>query len=113
MRILSFAFLLLFWVSCLALAQQPSPTPSPMQNQGMSQMSGSRGMQGMNQMSEAMAQMADMCRLMMEKEQAMMPYKMGGLALLGALFAIALTLLIVLEIQWIRYWSLRLKRADT
>jgi hypothetical protein len=54
-----------------------------------------------------------MCEAMMQREQMVFPWLVGGGTVLGLLIAIALALLVVLEIQWIRLWSLRLKAEKT
>jgi len=54
---------------------------------------------------DSMKRMADMCQQMMKGEKAVMPYIIGVSVLFGLLLFIALVLLIVLEIQWIKYWS--------
>lgn len=63
----------------------------------------------MDRMAESMTSMADMCRMMMEKEMKNAPLKLGALVTVGALLAVALVLFIVLEVQWIRFWNLRIK----
>jgi hypothetical protein len=85
-------------------ATTPSPTAA-MQTQGMNQMP------GMDSNSDSMKQMAEMCMRMMQSEKAAMPYIIGVSVLFGLLLFIALVLLIVLEIQWIKYWSRVLKRT--
>lgn len=98
-----------FFTSTLtAFAQTASPTPSPtatMQMQGMNQMP------GMDSNSDSMKQMTEMCMRMMQSERAAMPYIIGVSILFGLLLFIALVLFIVLEIQWIKYWSRILKRT--
>ena len=54
---------------------------------------------------DSMKRMADMCQEMMKAEKGAMPYIIGVSVLFGLLLSIALVLLIVLEIQWIKYWS--------
>ncbi len=50
--------------------------------------------------------------VLMGRETMLMGHQMVyGSRVLGALLAIALTLLIVLEIQWIRYWARKLAAA--
>jgi hypothetical protein len=53
--------------------------------------------------------MAEMCQLMMEKEMQQRPFTMVALGVVGTLLTIALILFIVLEIHWIRFWSVRVK----
>lgn len=61
---------------------------------------------------ESMKRMADMCQEMMQKEKAAMPFIIGTSVAFGVLLFVALVLLIVLEIQWIKYWS-RVLRQKT
>jgi cell division protein FtsL len=70
-------------------------------------------MQGMGQMGdmESMKRMADMCQQMMQREKAAMPFVIGTSVLFGVLLFLALLLLLVLEIQWIKYWA-RLLQAQ-
>jgi hypothetical protein len=49
--------------------------------------------------------------MMMQREMAAYPVVMGALAGLGTIGVIALLLLVVLEIQWIRLFGLRIKQA--
>ena len=90
-------------ISPLAFGQtEMSPTPvasAPIQA------SPSQQMQGMDSNSDSMKQMAEMCMRMMQSEKAAMPYIIGISVLFGLLLFIALVLFIVLEIQWIKYWS--------
>jgi len=53
---------------------------------------------------------ANTCDMMMQKEMAAMPWIMGAGIAFGAALFIALVLFIVLEMQWIKYWSRRIKR---
>ena len=68
-------------------------------------------MQGTDSNSDPMKQMAEMCMRMMNSEKAAMPYIIGISVLFGLLLFVALALLIVLEVQWIKYWS-RLLKAE-
>ena len=63
----------------------------------------------MAEMAQAMESMADMCRMMMQREMQYLPYRMAGAISVGVLLAVALVLFIVLEIQWIRFYNLRIK----
>ena len=56
-----------------------------------------------------MKQMAEICQKMMRNEEAAMPYIIGASVLFGVLLFIALVLLIVLQILWIKYWGRKLK----
>ena len=66
-------------------------------------------MQDMDSNSDSMKQMAEMCMRMMNSEKAAMPYIIGVSVLFGLLLFIALVLFVVLEVQWIKYWSRLLK----
>ena len=94
-------------ISPFASAQTDiSPAPSP-----LAQPTQSPEMQGMVKMSNSVTKMSEMCMAMMEKEKAMMPLIIGISAIFGLLLFVALLLLVVLEIQWIKYWS-RILRQD-
>ena len=102
----------IFACACSAFGQTPSetsPPPSPSVSATPAQMQG-MGQQQMGDM-ESMKRMADMCQQMMQKEKAAMPFIIGSSVLFGVLLLIALVLLIVLEIQWIKYWA-RLLQAQ-
>ena len=87
-------------------AAQPATQPSqPAQRQDVQGMQD----QGMRQMSEAVTSMAQMCKMMMRREAAALPYVAWGLGIVGALLAIALILFIVLEVQWIRFFGVRIR----
>jgi hypothetical protein len=87
---------------CPFVVAQTDISPTPTQS---AQPSPSPRMRGMDEM-------ADMCQEMMKGEKAAMPYIIGVSFLFGLLLFIALVLLIVLEIQWIKYWSRILKRGS-
>jgi hypothetical protein len=84
----------------------PSSPATPPDQGGMSQ--GPSGMQPM-----PMGGQCPMCEAMMQKELMVFPWLVGGGAVLSILVTIALALLVVLEIQWIRLWTLRLKAEKT
>ena len=63
----------------------------------------------MREMAVAIKSMAEMCEMMMQQEMQGRPLKMTAAAVIGSLLAVALLLFVVLEIQWIRFWSLRIK----
>jgi hypothetical protein len=94
-----------------AMAQevdQKGPPGSPMP--AAEQMTPMEGQQPqMADMASAMKNMADTCRMMMQREMEHRPYMMiaGGVA--GGIGVAALVLLIVLEIQGIRYLGVRIK----
>jgi hypothetical protein len=53
--------------------------------------------------------MADTCRMMMQREMEHRPYMMAAGAAIGAIGVAALGLLIVLEIQGIRFLGVKIK----
>jgi hypothetical protein len=63
----------------------------------------------MSGMAAAMKSMADMCRMMMDREMQSRPYVMIAGSVLGTLVFVALVLFVVLEIQWIRLLAVRIK----
>jgi len=95
-----------------ALAQ-PATSPSPA-SAITAEPTSSPQMQGMMQMGDmdSMKRMADMCQEMMQREKAAMPFIIGISVLFGVLLFVALVLLIVLEIQWIKYWRHLLKTQN-
>ena len=66
-------------------------------------------MQGMDKMSDSVTKMSEMCQMMMKKEMAGAPYKMAAGLAIGVLLTAALVLFVILEVQWIIYWSRLLK----
>lgn len=50
------------------------------------------------------------CAMMMKEKMAMRPWIIAAFSVFGSLVSLALLLLVILEVQWIRYWSKRLKR---
>jgi hypothetical protein len=64
----------------------------------------------MDKMADSVTKMAEMCMMMMmQQKMSGMPAKMGAAMVIGVLLLVALALFIVLEVQWIRYWSRVLK----
>src|SRR5437762_7830918 len=89
-------------VAPLAFAQtdtMPAAAISP-----SAQTTPTQQMQGIDSSSDSMKQMAEMCQKMMRNEEAAMPYIISASVLFGVLLFIALVLLIILEILWIKYW---------
>jgi hypothetical protein len=82
-------------------AQQQDEAPMPME--GMDQPD------EMQEMARAMKSMADMCQMMMQREAQLRPYWITAVCVVGVLLTIALVLFIVLEVQWIRFWNLRIR----
>src|SRR5207249_9565141 len=85
----------------------PTPALSP-----SAQTTPTQQMQGMDSSSDSMKQMAEMCQKMMRNEEAAMPYIISASVLFGVLLFIALVLLIVLEILWIKYWKRLIKTQN-
>jgi hypothetical protein len=124
-------FLALMLLASVSVAQQPveqpalpgkteaqprltaKPSPGGQQGQrgqqGMGQMQGMELTQNMDKMATTVTRMAEICEQMMKKEMAAMPYKLAAGINLGILITVVLLLLVVLEVQWIIYWSRLLK----
>lgn len=106
-----------FPLSCIVLFglvsigfSQPSPPPLQMQTPAATQAAASpAGEQNMDKMASTVTRAAEMCEMMMKKEMAGAPYKMAAGVGIGALLLIALVLFVILEVQWIIYWSRLLK----
>lgn len=86
----------------------PDTQSMPLQHGDQPQEMGAMGSMSMQSMAESMKAMADLCRQMMQQEMAMRPYKMVVGAVFGLLLLTALSLLVVLQVQWIIYWKRRL-----
>ena len=99
------------WLGVALFTQAPrAQTNAPGVNQSdQIDMRMMQHMQEMDTMAKSMTSMADVCRMMMEKEMRSRPLKVAALAILGTLGVAALSLFVVLEIQWIRFWSVRIK----
>ena len=101
----------LFALSYSLFAQtEPLTSPTPMAQPSQSPQM--QNMQRMDSNSDSMKQMAEMCMRMMNSEKAAMPYIIAVSVLFGLLLFVALALLIVLEILWIKYWSRILKSGS-
>ena len=106
-KLLRLLILVAFALGTFARAQTDvSPTPTP-----LAQLVPSPQMQGMDHMSDSMTKMAEMCQTMMAHEKAAMPFIISTSIVFGLLLLIALVLLIVLEVLWIRYWLRILKQT--
>ncbi len=90
---------------------QPGTAAQPSQEsqQDMGQMQGMGMTQNMDKMAMALTRMAEFCEQMMQREMAAMPYKLAAGISLDVLVTVVLLLLVVLEVQWIIYWSRLLK----
>jgi hypothetical protein len=66
----------------------------------------------MDRMATSVTRMSEMCEKMMRHEEQAMPYKIAAGVSLGAVVAVALILLVVLEVQWIIYFSRLLKTQN-
>lgn len=86
--------------------QEPTPGTGQADQQAMPMEGQSSQMQDM---ARAMESMADMCRLMMQREMQHRPYFLAAGGVVAALLAVALVLLIALEIQGIRFLGVRIK----
>lgn len=72
-------------------------------------MQGNMPPQAMDKIAATVTRAAEMCETMMKKEMAAMPYKVAAGIGVGLLLLIALGLFVILEVQWIIYWSRLLK----
>jgi hypothetical protein len=102
----------------LTMAQQATPESSPMmQMQSPAATSplspqneqGAQPMQKMDKMADSVTKMSEMCQMMMQKEMASARCKMVAGIAFGVVLFLDLLLLVILEIQWIVYWSRKLK----
>jgi len=106
----------------LAMAQQATPESSaPMQMQSPTEASASSSpssptneqaslpMQKMDKMADSVTKMSEMCQMMMQKEMGSARCKIVAGITFGVVLFLDLLLLVVLEIQWIVYWSRKLK----
>lgn len=101
-------------LACSALAQQPReatapalPLASPANAPQIVPGPGPAGtdQQAMKEMARTVTRMAEMCEMMMKKEKAALPYLGAAALTLGSLLFAVLVLLVVLQVQWIIYWS--------
>lgn len=91
-----------------AFAQEQNAPPRPEGNQADGEARG-REVPEMREMARAMKSMADMCQMMLRREMAARPYWVAAIIAVGSLLVVALVLFVILEVQWIRYWNLRIK----
>jgi hypothetical protein len=96
--------LLLFAGTASTLGQQTAPEMRPGNGQTSAMDS-----PHIREMAEAMTDMARACQQMMEMEMGSRPLKLWAGVTVGVLLLIALILFIILEVQWIRFWSVRIK----
>lgn len=102
------ALILLTLMISGASAQEDAKQPEEMRDMPMMQRDGQEQSDKMEHMADAMTSMAQACQTMMEREMAGYPWRMaalGGFCIVGAT---ALVLLIVLEVQWIRFFGVRI-----
>ena len=99
----------------VAMAQQATPmqmqSPAAMQASSSLQSNeqSAQSMQKMDKMSDSVTKMSAMCQMMMQKEMAGARCKMVAGIAFGVVLFLDLLLLVILEIQWIIYWSRLLK----
>ncbi len=63
----------------------------------------------MKDMATSMKSMADMCRMMMQREMQSRPYLIAAGAVVGAFVLAALVFFVVLEVLWIHFFGVRIK----
>ena len=78
-------------------------------NMGSAGQGPSTQMDKMDKMADAMTAMAQMCQTMMQREDRTLRYGLVAACVVGAFLLIALVLFIVLEVQWIRFFGLRIR----
>lgn len=116
-RLLAAAMIAVTLAASASLAQEEGEEGEPSDRMGEMPMAQRRNETSgessskMEHMADAMASMARACETMMEREMAAYPWKMVALGGLGILGSLALLLFVILEIQWIRFFSLRIKKA--
>ena len=93
----------------LAQEQEEPSRPGNMQEPGEDQPPIDQAAPEMREMANSMKSMAEMCQTMMQREMQDRPIKMTAIVALGTVLTVAL----VLEIQWIRFWSLRIMSERT
>ena len=108
-RILIASVALLAFLSANAAQEAPRNHTNPPSTTSQTNQADMQMMQQMDTMAKSMTSMADMSRMMMENEMKGAPLKMVALAILATLGTTVLALFVVLEIQWIRFWSFRIK----
>ncbi len=105
-------------LASVAMAQDSAlpASPTPMQSQpakdtaaSPSSQQSTASMQNMDKMATTVTRAADTCEMMMKKEMAAAPFKKAAGLALGLLFLTALVLFVILEVQWVIYWSRLLK----
>lgn len=108
-----FAIVLVFGMSHGAFSQEPESREPSVGQTGDTDHQDSNAddhaSPEMKEMARSMKSMADMCRMMMEREMQFRPVWIAVAAVVGTLLTVALALFVVLEIQWIRHWNHRLK----
>ena len=118
MKFLSIITVIMLLPVSLGMAQQPTTESSPpmqMQSPAATPPSLSQNeqttqsMQKMDRMADSVTKMSEMCKMMMQKEMAGARCKMVAGIAFGVVLFLDLLLLVILEIQWIIYWSRLLK----
>ena len=85
----------------------------PLSAQDAPQGSAAEQREQMQSMAEAMKNMAQTCQMMMEREMAARPLMLAAGWTIAALAFVALLLFVVLEVQWIRFFRLRIRQEQT
>ena len=112
------ALILIAAATTLRAAETPQDAAMPMRTNAPSVASQTNEEQRMvsptmEHMARSMTSMSEMCKMMMQMEMKSHPLKVAAFAAGGTLLSIALILLIILELQWIRYFSLRIRSEKT
>ena len=104
----SLILILVFW-SAAAAQEPPDASADRVEQADASSDNETNDSAEMKEMARAMKSMADMCQMMMQQEMKQRPFLIAAGATVGTLLVIALVLFIVLEIQWIRYFQVRIR----
>lgn len=109
MALASSMLLIIVGLSPLAATAQPATQPaSHMSGMNMAGQGQAQSAQT-DKMADAMTAMAQTCQTMMQREHEMLRYAVIGGSVIGVLLLIALILFIILEIQWIRFFGVRIQ----
>ncbi|HJZ83533.1 MAG TPA: hypothetical protein VKD91_24395 [Pyrinomonadaceae bacterium] len=84
--------------------QTPAASPTPVGQQDQ------QTTQAMDKMANTVTRAAETCETMMRQQMRAAPYMMAGGIIFGLLLLVDLALLAVLEVQWIKHWSRRLRK---
>lgn len=117
-KLLTTVFVPALLLASVAMAQDSTLPASPTPRQSAAAMDAASSpsnqqsadsTQNMDKMATTVTRAAEMCETMMKKEMAAAPLKIAVGIGVGVLLLLALILFVILEVQWIIYWSRLLK----